>query len=142
MEQSARAAYGESTRPVSGRGWPDRRTSWRNGLPGASTAGGIQVRRCARAPTRQCGPHAPLDARYGKTVDFGDVKRLFKPLFGQLDHQSLYEIADFADCDTASIARWVLEQARAELPQFDRVDLYETPGCGAIVGDAVAPPLG
>jgi 6-pyruvoyltetrahydropterin/6-carboxytetrahydropterin synthase len=86
---------------------------------------------------------APLDALYGWTVDFGDVKRLFKPIFERLDHQPLYEIADLDDCDTASIARWVLEHARSELPQLDRVDLFETPGCGAIValGDAAATPI-
>ena len=51
------------------------------------------------------------------------MKRLVKPLFERLDHQRLYEIVDLADCDTASIARWVPEHPRAELPQFDRVDL-------------------
>jgi hypothetical protein len=38
-----------------------------------------------------------------------------------------------ADGDTASIAGWILERARLQLPQLDRVDLFETPGCGAIV---------
>ena len=50
-----------------------------------------------------------------------------------LDHQALHEIPDLADCDTASIAHWILEQGRVQLPQLDRVDLYETRGCGAIV---------
>ena len=87
---------------------------------------------------------APLDVLYGWTVDFGDVKRLFNPIFELLDHRPLHEIADLEDCDTESLARWILERARGELPQLDRVDLFETPGCGAIVGigDATAVPLG
>ncbi|MDP1535445.1 MAG: hypothetical protein Q8L92_17850, partial [Rubrivivax sp.] len=58
---------------------------------------------------------------------------LFNPIFQALDHQPLHEIADLADCDSASIAHWILAQARAQLPQLDRVDLYQTRGCGAIV---------
>lgn len=79
---------------------------------------------------------APLDQVMGWTVDFGDVKQIFKPLFDALDHQPLYEIPDLADCDTASIAAWILAKARVQLPQLERVDLFETQGCGAIVSRA------
>ena len=76
---------------------------------------------------------APLDEALGWAVDFGDVKSAFDPIFQRLDHQPIHEIADLADGDTASIAHWVLERARLRLPQLDRVDLEETPGCGAMV---------
>ena len=76
---------------------------------------------------------APLDQVMGWTVDFGDVKEIFNPIFKALDHQPLYEIPDLVDCDTASIASWILKKAQAQLPQLDRVDLFETRGCGAIV---------
>ena len=76
---------------------------------------------------------APLDELLGWAVDFGDVKSAFNPIFRQLDHQPIHEIAELADGDTARIASWIAEQARRELPQLDRVDLFETPGCGAIV---------
>lgn len=76
---------------------------------------------------------APLDEVMGWTMDFGDVKELFGPLFDALDHQPLHELPGLADCDTASIAAWILQQARVKLPSLDRVDLYETRGCGAIV---------
>lgn len=75
---------------------------------------------------------APLDQVMGWTVDFGDVKELFKPIFKALDHRPLHEIADLDDCDTATLAHWILAKARPQLPQLDRVDLYETRGCGAI----------
>ncbi|OYU25428.1 MAG: 6-pyruvoyl tetrahydropterin synthase [Burkholderiales bacterium PBB2] len=76
---------------------------------------------------------AELDAMMGWTVDFGDVKTLFDPIFKAIDHQPLYEIADLADGDTASLAAWVLAKGRAVLPQLDRVDVYETRGSGGIV---------
>lgn len=85
---------------------------------------------------------APLDQVRGWTVDFGDVKELFNPIFQALDHRPLHEIAELPDCDTASIAAWILQTARAQLPQLDRVDLFETRGCGAIVSaGALGPAL-
>ncbi len=84
---------------------------------------------------------APLDTVMGWTVDFGDVKARFKPIFKQLDHHPLHEMAGLADGDAASLACWVLQQARAVLPEADRVDLYQTRGCGAIVMHAHEGPV-
>lgn len=75
---------------------------------------------------------APLDTVRGWTLDFGDVKALFDPIFKALDHHPLHEHGELADCDTATLAQWILQTARAQLPALDRVDLYETRGCGAM----------
>jgi 6-pyruvoyltetrahydropterin/6-carboxytetrahydropterin synthase len=77
--------------------------------------------------------NAPLDRVMGWTIDFGDVKEIFSPIFKALDHQPLHEIADMDDCDPVSIVRWIKNQAQPMLSQLDRVDLYETRGCGAIL---------
>lgn len=76
---------------------------------------------------------APLDEIMGWTVDFGDVKDVFNPIFKILDHKPLHEIPDLNDCDSASIATWILNKAREDLPQLYRVDLFEIRGCGVIV---------
>lgn len=76
---------------------------------------------------------ALLDEVYGWAMDFGDVKRLFDPIFKSLDHHPLHEIPGLADTDTATLAAWILAQSRAQLPPLERVDLYETRGSGAIV---------
>jgi 6-pyruvoyltetrahydropterin/6-carboxytetrahydropterin synthase len=76
---------------------------------------------------------APLDAVQGWTVDFGDVKERFNPIFKSLDHQPLHEREGAVDSDCASLATQILREARAVLPEVDRVDLYETRGSGAIV---------
>lgn len=76
---------------------------------------------------------APLDEIMGWTVDFGDVKEIFNPIFKMLDHKPLHQIPDLTDCDSASIATWILKKAGKELPQLYRVDLFETRGCGVIV---------
>lgn len=76
---------------------------------------------------------APLDEVLGWTVDYGDVKQRFQPLFQALDHHPLHQIAGLADADTATLAGWILRQALPSLPALNRVDLEETPGCGVIV---------
>ena len=77
---------------------------------------------------------APLDEVLGWTVDYGDVKALFKPVYARLDHHRLNELPGLRDADPGqsgavdSRGRW-----RPTCPQLDRIDLYETPGCGAIL---------
>ena len=88
--------------------------------------------------------NAPLDQLKGWTIDFGDVKDIFSPIFLKLDHQSLHELPGVEDNDTASLIRWIKSQAAPVLPQLDRIDLFETRGCGAILtwgDDAPALPI-
>ena len=76
---------------------------------------------------------APLDRVMGWTVDYGDVKTLFKPLYKRLDHHRLNELSGLADADPASLTHWMREGIADALPQLDRIDLLETPGCGAVL---------
>ena len=76
---------------------------------------------------------APLDEVMGWTVDYGDVKELFKPVYKQLDHHVLNELPRINGADAASLALWMREEVAAQLPQLDRIDLHETPGCGAVL---------
>lgn len=78
--------------------------------------------------------HAPLDPRMGWAVDFGDVKTLFTPVFNAIDHRPLHEIAGLEDGDCTTLARWIHAHGRERLPQLERVDLYETRGCGVELG--------
>jgi 6-pyruvoyltetrahydropterin/6-carboxytetrahydropterin synthase len=77
--------------------------------------------------------NAPLDQVMGWTIDFGDVKEIFSPIFLKLDHKPLHELMSGSDATAANLVRWVKAQATADLPQLDRVDLYETRGCGAVL---------
>jgi 6-pyruvoyltetrahydropterin/6-carboxytetrahydropterin synthase len=76
----------------------------------------------------------------GWTVDFGDVKTLFEPVFKALDHRNLSDVAGIEDGDTASIAAWIYREAKRDLPCLTRVDLYETEGCGTIVAESLEGP--
>lgn len=79
---------------------------------------------------------APLDRVMGWTVDYGEVKALFGPVYDELDHHRLdqVELLDGAGgSGTAGLVRWLHTRCVPLLPQLDRIDLLETPGCGALL---------
>ena len=83
---------------------------------------------------------APLDRLLGWTIDFGDVKEVFAPVFRRLDHQPLYELPGVEDNDVTTLLRWIKAECHEGLPALDRIDLYETRGCGAILSWGAEPP--
>ncbi|MFT5260009.1 MAG: 6-pyruvoyltetrahydropterin/6-carboxytetrahydropterin synthase [Saprospiraceae bacterium] len=76
---------------------------------------------------------APLDEVLGWTVDYGDVKKLFKPTLDQLDHHDLSINGQIPDGSTRAIAQYIKQEIVTELPQLNRIDLYEQPGCGVVL---------
>lgn len=78
---------------------------------------------------------APLDIVKGWTIDFGDVKEIFDPIFKSLDHHPLCELPGLVDGDAASVAGWIYSRAKPQLPALYRVDLHETPGNGCVVSE-------
>ena len=76
---------------------------------------------------------APLDNVLGWTVDYGDVKELFTPTYEKLDHHDLNSIAGIGDPTLKNILYWMRAQTEPLLPQLNRIDLYQTPGCGAML---------
>lgn len=83
---------------------------------------------------------APLDAVLGWTVDFGDIKEIFNPIFRLIDHHAVNDLPHVHDGDTASLAQWIVDQARPSLPSLYRVDLHETPGAGCLIAEAIDGP--
>lgn len=76
---------------------------------------------------------APLDEVRGWTVDYGEVKARFEPIYRALDHHRLDELPGLDDADPAGLLRWIKAVlADCGLP-LDRIDLEQTPGCGALL---------
>lgn len=76
---------------------------------------------------------APLDQLMGWTVDFGDVKTIFDPVFKALDHRPLYQYPEFKRGDTASICQYILRELKADLPQLSGVYVAGSEGAGSLV---------
>jgi len=74
-----------------------------------------------------------IDTVLGWVHDYGDVKSCFDPVFRALDHQPLYEQAGLADNDPASIAGHIDTEMSTKLPGLSRIDILDTPGCGALL---------
>lgn len=76
---------------------------------------------------------APLDEIMGWTMDYGEVKARFEPLYRQLDHHRLDELAGLAEPTLAELLSWMQTRMATVLPPLGRIDLEQTPGCGAIL---------
>lgn len=112
--------------------WKERRFESALALPGAPAG---DPRRGLHGHSYLARLHlsAPLDKVLGWTVDYGDVKAAFQPAYRKLDHHRLDDIDSLESADCASVARWIRGQVLPELPQLDRVDLFERPGCGCLL---------
>ncbi|MCG5530849.1 6-carboxytetrahydropterin synthase [Halorhodospira halochloris] len=75
---------------------------------------------------------APLDPDLGWTLDYADVKAAFAPLRDSLDHHRLDQLHGLAGGDLLSVAKWILNQANAQLPELYRVDVSEDEQRGVI----------
>jgi 6-pyruvoyltetrahydropterin/6-carboxytetrahydropterin synthase len=74
---------------------------------------------------------AELDPTRGWTVDFGDVKQAFAPVFAALDHQPLHEHAAAGAGDSLALAQRVWQEGQAVLPALERVTLLDGPASGS-----------
>ncbi|MFI1397527.1 6-carboxytetrahydropterin synthase QueD [Streptomyces sp. NPDC020681] len=69
---------------------------------------------------------APVDPEAGWVMDFGDVKRAFKPLEAQLDHYYLNEIGGLENPTSEVLARWIWERLQPKLPALSALTVRET----------------
>lgn len=76
---------------------------------------------------------APLDKVMGWTVDFGDVKSIFDPIYKSLDHHALFKIEGLNDGDPKSVADWIFHRAKVGLVELYQVDFFEIRGCGVVI---------
>ncbi|HJM59016.1 MAG TPA: 6-carboxytetrahydropterin synthase, partial [SAR86 cluster bacterium] len=65
------------------------------------------------------------------SLDFGDVKELFKPVFQKMDHNNLNEIEGLEDPSIIDLIKWMSDQLKEDFPELNRLDLYESEGVGA-----------
>ena len=68
----------------------------------------------------------PLDPTLGWVMDFAEVKDAFQPLFDQLDHRYLNEVAGLENPTSEVLARWVWERMKPKLPLLAKVVVGET----------------
>jgi 6-pyruvoyltetrahydropterin/6-carboxytetrahydropterin synthase len=65
-------------------------------------------------------------------MDFGDIKAAFAPIYAQLDHHYLNDIAGLENPTSENLAIWIWQQLKPELPQLSSVRIKETCTSGCI----------
>jgi 6-pyruvoyltetrahydropterin/6-carboxytetrahydropterin synthase len=72
------------------------------------------------------------DPQTGMLIDFFDVDRVFQPVFDQLDHHYLNEIAGLENPTSENLARWVWERVSPAIADLSRVVVRETCDTGCV----------
>ena len=73
----------------------------------------------------------PVDPVTGFVADFFDVEAAFGPLLRRLDHHCLNDIEGLENPTAETIAVWIWDRVKPDLPQVAVVRVFETPQCWA-----------
>jgi len=73
-----------------------------------------------------------VEKEYGWVVDFGDLKKAFKPLYEQLDHHYLNEVEGLENPTSENLARWIWQRLKPELAMLSKIVIQETCTSGCV----------
>jgi 6-pyruvoyltetrahydropterin/6-carboxytetrahydropterin synthase len=68
----------------------------------------------------------------GWVMDFADLRQAFQPLYDQLDHYCLNDIAGLENPTSENLARWIWERLSPRLPGLSKVVVQETCNAGCV----------
>src|ERR1041384_2224431 len=68
----------------------------------------------------------PVNEETGWLIDFGEIYKLWEPLYAQLDHNYLNDIPGLENPTSEVLARWIWTKLKPSLPQLVRVTVFET----------------
>ena len=78
------------------------------------------------------GVESELDEQMGWTMDFAQIKELFRPCYQRLDHRCLSDIEGQDLADLNVLGEWIINESKGELPLVS-VRIEEEPGKGILV---------
>jgi len=73
-----------------------------------------------------------IDKKLGWVVDFADVKKVINPIIKDIDHKLLNEIEGLENPTCETVAIWLWNKIKTDLPLLSKVELYENASSGAI----------
>ena len=65
-------------------------------------------------------------------MDFAELRRIFQPVFDQLDHHYLNEIEGLENPTSENLAKWIWQQLKAQLVGLSKIIVQETCNAGCI----------
>jgi 6-pyruvoyltetrahydropterin/6-carboxytetrahydropterin synthase len=79
-----------------------------------------------------------IEPKLGWIMDFADLKAVFQPLYDQLDHHYLNEIAGLENPTSENLAVWIWDQLKPALPPLSAVVIRETCTSGCVYRGALS----
>ena len=68
----------------------------------------------------------------GWVMDFAELRRIFQPLYDQLDHHYLNEIDGLENPTSENLARWIWNKLKPGLAGLSKIIVQETCNAGCI----------
>jgi 6-pyruvoyltetrahydropterin/6-carboxytetrahydropterin synthase len=73
-----------------------------------------------------------VEEESGWVMDFADLRSAFQPLYDQLDHHCLNDIAGLDNPTSENLARWIWRALRPRLEQLSKIVVQETCNAGCV----------
>ena len=74
----------------------------------------------------------PVGEKDGWVMDFADLRKVFQPVYDQLDHHYLNEINGLENPTSENLARWIWRQLAPALDGLSKIIVQETCNAGCI----------
>jgi 6-pyruvoyltetrahydropterin/6-carboxytetrahydropterin synthase len=60
----------------------------------------------------------PVNEKTGWFIDYGEIDRLWQPIFEKLDHHFMNEVEGLENPTSENLARWLWQRLKPGLPQL------------------------
>ena len=74
----------------------------------------------------------PIGKDSGWVMDFADIKQAFEPIYQELDHYYLNDIAGLENPTSENLARWIWMRLKPLLPLLCKIVIRETCNSGCV----------
>jgi 6-pyruvoyltetrahydropterin/6-carboxytetrahydropterin synthase len=74
----------------------------------------------------------PVGKDTGWIMDYAEIRRIFDPIYQQLDHHYLNDIEGLENPTSEVLAKWLWKKLKPRLPNLSRVMINETCTSGCI----------
>jgi 6-pyruvoyltetrahydropterin/6-carboxytetrahydropterin synthase len=74
----------------------------------------------------------PVGDETGWVMDYADITKAFQPLYDQLDHHLLNDIAGLENPTSENLAIWIWTKLKPSLPELSKVQVRETCTAGCV----------
>ena len=68
----------------------------------------------------------------GWVMDYAELKAVFEPVYQQLDHHYLNEIAGLENPTSENLAKWIWQRLKPDLAELSSIEVKETCSTGCI----------